>query len=529
MPSIAPQPAITLNIDGFSQILRYHVTDLVTEAFLRHDDFEQMIGSGDYGNRSIPIGTEEVVNGGRVRKYRRFAAMNGGNVGNPDWNVPIGSPDTAEGMTSILLQPRHLSLLECNFRLTDEAETYITNNPSAFQAKVADAGIQLARDRRWIASANGIADHRAILGYLSEDPGAPTDNTTENRYEFTLSFAVAGLCPGVFQPGVTLHVCAAPVGFGAIDTLRNYTTYVRVLDDPTPFYDGTTFMTVPVAMPYTAATKAAILAQITAMTTTDCVTPWGGATTGVADLPNRGPNYGLLGLRFWFDTDCTTEGFDNGTYAEVTDCGVVMGASDGLTTYDPQNGPTAVLRNQLTWAPILCPRQYNGGGGAFQAEWIGIMDRAHQHWQGGGMINRRIVVNPLVLHWLSQSAGMTGWRQNESGASVTNRIVREGNTGYTWVSPAGGVTPVEAHCACPPDYIFSIADNQFVWLQPSGPEFRQGSLGGIFSEVRNASGAELRAKQATLEQYCQLFPAEQEPLKQSTAIRYGRPGTDADL
>lgn len=520
--SVAVQTALTYDLPTLSEIIYRDISPMIAETSLSWSEVPKVFGEGG----AIPLATKGITDGGFVRNYQLLVGDNARVLGQADKDTEVPDVETAPSWTTLRVTPNHIEDIEVSHVISDRVLKLIKHNPAKAAMQLENLAIHTSEQAARRTDCLLIANRQGILGKLE---GAPSwsDNTARSCYTSTIALDATSI-PIAFEKSAALQFAAPPASaHAAVTTLRNYSFPIRVIGRYQLYFNGTSYIRVLVAAPYTAATKVAVAAQLATIDDNDVIGPWAGATSGTTDLPRGGFNYGLCGLRHYLESDETVERMDTGSFANIETCG--GGVTHPLLTYDPDTSPTTISRNDPEY-DFLRPLAYCAGGTAFDFEEHLDPLFGDLHTKRGKKQNRRILANRLMHAWMRKLVGLASITATERADDATRRrALMHGASTISYQGESDTPIEVEQLNALPCDMVPLMTSGVFEILRIGSPGFKEGSLGGVWSERRNSSGKILHSKQTTWEDSIQLFPAEDQTLQDIAVVRYTRPGVDADL
>ena len=402
----------------------------------------------EFGRRSRLMGGVLPMNNtpwtgdrGIVKTYKKLPAAGGGNMGQITADTPLPQPGARAAYTDIWISKNHIHDTEFPFEISRRIQRLLHKGRDHWGNAVAQLEQEVMDQQMYLWDLLMLLDRHAKIGTIINDAGsgsvteveadflaAPTTvyfkDTVNKLLVFDIQCSWDTVKLGIAK-GRLLQVCAPPAAItSAITTLRNFTTWIRVLSDPTPSWAGTYSYQVRCAMPYTDANHAAVATQLEAIAAADVLVPWFEATTGTTDMPGGGPNYGFPGWQFWPQTN------GSGVFADIEDAGGAV-THALLTDEDTQR---SVDRNAASneW-DMLCPVVYEGAGAAVSADTFGYVDIliAKLAMKHSNVLGAAIIANSLINKKMIDTLGMTSFTQTLDASDLKKRLVgRYGQ--YKW-------------------------------------------------------------------------------------------------
>jgi len=452
--------------------------------------------------------------GGLVRRYKLFPGGNAVNLGitTPDTPVPAAADQAA--YTNLLITSQHINDIEHTVMYSDRFADFV-------EGKIPDIGgganylVGECLDG-WNSKVDALmtADRRAIVGTLTADPGVPTEDTTNKYFYFDLSVGDDVLM-AAFLRGSVLQAAAPPTLFGPVTTLRNFTAPLRVIGRPSIGYvaASSSMLRVRVASKYTDATRVAVLAQMTAITTADVLGPWAGPTDDVTDMPLGGFNYGLAGLLFWLTKNSV------GNFANIEEAG--GGVTAALTTEQSPTAVRTISRNDASgeWDFLNPNAMYATGGPLDIKDNLTLLDDMAVDFLGrvGTKCDFITLAHPLMVKRMKQGVGIASTTFQASSTQAGQALLAKyGVSGFEYQGMSSRPYVVGENICLPPNLILferqleageeGAGSPPLCHISPKTPGWKRGTVGGMWDHRRNAAAEITHSWQATYQGSTQVFP-----------------------
>lgn len=537
---VSQQAILQERLADLTYILTYKIEPKLHRAYVDYGKKWKLFGG------PIPqVSDVEFTAKGTVKKYELLPPDNTRSLGVVGPDDPVAEGDTQSAFTNICLTTQHITDIENTVSYDDRMAELVKQGDAGMAQAAALLAKQAVKGMMGKMDMWTMLNRQSIIGQLAADTlssGATStyatwaaspytyayDDTTNSRFVFYLAFLADAFVPGILK-GRTLQAAATPssyfnsTGFSSpIVTLRNWQAPMRVIGHPQVGYHAatTSWWRVLVAVPYTAATKAAVQVQVLAITATDVIGPWPGASTGTTDIIAGGFNYGLLGLRWSTETDGAggAGAVGSGAFADVEDAGGAISSSNPLKTFEETQ--RSVDRNAASgeWGvlnPLVIEGAAQAAVAAMTTAHLGYIDTAwmNQEFRSdsesvGGMI----LVNHLIHSKMRSLLGVANFRTVETiSDAMAKRFGKYGVSGFVYQGESSSPILVGKHPAIPADMVLGIRDgaNPFEHLMPRDrAHWRPGAIAGIWNNRRNSSGQILHSLQATRRMSVQQFPRE---------------------
>jgi len=380
----------------------------------------------------LPMNTTPYEERGIVKTYKKLPAAGGANMGQIGADTALPSPQTRPTYTNIWVNKHHIHDFEFPFEISRRIQRLLKSGRDGWGNALAMLEQEVMDQQMYLWDLLMLLNRHAIIGAVINDVGssgvtevaatflADPDlyiykDTTNKLLVFDIQCSWNTVRLGIMK-GRLLQACAVPSAItSAITTLRNYTTWIKVLSDPEPSWDGTYCYQIRCAVPYTDANYDALATQIGNIAAADVLVPWAEATTGVSDLPIGGPNYGFPGWRFWSETN------GSGVFADIEDAtGAVTVALK--TDEDTQR---SVDRNAVSqeW-DMLNPLISEGAAAAVSASTFTALDTliARLAMKHTNILGVAMIANSVINKKMQDTLGLTTFTQNLDASDLKSRL-----------------------------------------------------------------------------------------------------------
>lgn len=460
---------------------------------------------------------------GLVMRFKLAEPDNARNVGQTTADSAYPNPNSLPVYTNIRILASHICDFETAVMLEDRMDVFVKEGPEGVADMavtlmgMANTGLMRKTD---LAT---LSDRWSKVATLAADPGSATDDTVRSVYTLQLSLRCDTIMAGVLAGYSQLQAVAAASFGSAITTLVTRSAPMKVVSiDSIGYTASTVYYKITVAVPYTTTNKTAVNTELTNLTTGQYLVPWADPSDGLTTLPTGGPNYGLCGGPFWWETD------GSGAFEDVEDIG---GACTVAFTTD-QTSPRSVDRNAASkeWAH-LNPYVIEGGAADVGTKLAEIQNAVLlMKARNGGNVNIALFAHDLISKRLQAAVGTEGVRLNASALAndqAQKIAAMYGTSAFVWQGTgATGPTTMVETMALPANCVLLVMDPTqplFQWLSPNSPAWVQRN-GGIWRPRYNGAGQELHSQQAFFTWSTQMFPVR--PLHKCLAvIRNVNPGT----
>lgn len=482
-------------------LLGFTVLDAMNDAYAEWANADTRLFGGP-----MPIATQEISTRGFVKKYKLSPADNAVAMGPVSADTAVPSTWSLPAFSNYRLSTRDLNVLAATIMVEDAVEDLLKDKAVLAETGVMKADEAILQVMRRLAT-YVMVGREGFVGVLSNDPGSPTDDSTNNQYVLALNLTAKAYVPGL-QKGSLLQACATPTFGSPVVTLRNFTSPMRVISDVTAGYDSTTarWYRVTVACPYTSATKGTVNTELTALTTGDSLGPWAGATAGVTSMPEGGFNHGLMGYRFSGETNGST------VFQDAEDVGGAM--TNALQTN--QDTPRSVDRNATSgeWS-YLNPGITEGAAATLASMFTAIdnnpLNTAAMNllMKNAGPQTLMAWANPLIINNLIRCLGAPNLSRDLAQASTEAIRSQYGIAGPVVYQSVFTPQPIilQGHQSLMADQIMvTTAGGPLFELDVPGPGRWVSGENGIWSRRRNSSGGRQFSREATYYMWIQMTP-----------------------
>lgn len=472
--------------------------------------------------KHVPLDTDSIGNAGRRYDFRAGPTDNTMASGRLTSASRFITPKSQPSYDSIVVKPAHINSIQTPLTVNYADLEYAQDRQAAHDIgfnKAMDAHQDMTEKRdilMWsdrLGKIGGVARDVAVSGDVTEDASA--DHLTWDLYLDETAI------PAAFTIGRRLHICENAGAGVAVAGLRNYNTPVIVVGPIThDTSESGAYWKVKVRQSYLAADitnegggssegRTEVVAEVESVADGDIVCVWGGATASAATMPAHGPNYGYWGLRDMY----ARTNIETATGATSTALTTWEGGVSAGTTVSRADGAN------FGWlAPSIIPKS-----GA-QITWADIdslfvnLDLVTQ-----GEPANWLLMNTIMLQSLANQAGVEAHRFNASATNEQEALfAKYGVRGVVYQSTVRGPVVLVGDNHVGSDQVLAPIPGALRRLAPSAAAFVPGSIAGIWTQRRHATGNELMpVYDAVLHESQQIFP--NDTLRLCGAITGGKP------